>query len=632
MSFLWSVAQILVKNAANSLGFGLGDSVVEIWEAWKGKTPAAQQRLAEVEEVARLSPSEATALSRQIVLELAADRPDSFREPIVSLMTRIPEAMRRSLRRPDDASGMTLRPSTVLEGPESLRALLPTNAPRFKAGDRPAGIGDRELVELLGVGGFGEVWRARNSRVPNSPPVALKFCTDQQAARTLRHEAGVLSQLMTTDAHPGIVQLRHTYLNADPPCLEYEYIEGGELTGLILDWHRSGTFSCEAVTRVVIDLADVLAFAHRLTPPVVHRDLKPANVLVRRGDDGRLQVKVTDFGIGGIAATQAMREQDRNPTWQLTALARGTCTPLYASPQQRIGMPADPRDDVYALGVVWYQMLTGNLSAERPGGSGWKKKLQERGMKAELVALLERCFEDDPDDRPKNAGELADLLAPERAPLPSRSGKGSKTKPKADRNTRALEEYYREHRTRHGSRPRAVRAFQDGRDPALARAQYRSWLRFVAAMGDLSPWQLRLLDETGDFLNVLEKTPMTRSFKMLTLQAMLNLGAFPGAVDIGTLTAEFGRVARSRKTFCAEVKANLDEPKQLQAYLERNPIAAWTGCQGTGGTAYFCYEKGIFGTTVMVAEELRGDLAEMVGELVEWRLEAYAERTRLLGD
>src|SRR5438105_2223296 len=81
-------------------------------------------------------------------------------------------------------------------------------------------------------------WWAKNPHFPNLPPVALKFCLDPAAKdRLLRHEASVLNQVMHLGRHPGIVALQHTYLSADPPCLEYEYVEGGDLAGLIREWH-----------------------------------------------------------------------------------------------------------------------------------------------------------------------------------------------------------------------------------------------------------------------------------------------------------------------------------------------------------------------------------------------------------
>ena len=111
--------------------------------------------------------------------------------------------------------------------------LLPAQMPRYQVGDRPPGIGDWELEELLGVGGFGEVWRARNPHLAD--PVALKFCLDPKAAQWLRHEAALLGRVMAQGKHPGIVPLLDTYLNGDPPCIKYEYVAGGDLSGLIGD-------------------------------------------------------------------------------------------------------------------------------------------------------------------------------------------------------------------------------------------------------------------------------------------------------------------------------------------------------------------------------------------------------------
>jgi TPR repeat protein/formylglycine-generating enzyme required for sulfatase activity len=164
------------------------------------------------------------------------------------------------------------------------------------------------------------------------------------------------------------------------------------------------------VNKIITQLAHVVGFAHRLNPPIVHRDLKPANILLERLATGSARLKVADFGIGGVAASQAIKEAAGKPERFVTAMATGTCTPLYASPQQQAGRPADPRDDVFALGIIWFQALTGNLSAGRPGGPAWRRRLTEQGMTAPLVELLESCFDDDPDGRPRDAAELAERL------------------------------------------------------------------------------------------------------------------------------------------------------------------------------------------------------------------------------
>jgi tetratricopeptide (TPR) repeat protein len=95
---------------------------------------------------------------------------------------------------------------------------------------------------------------------------------------------------------------------------------------------------------------------------------------------------------------------------QLSIVSR-SFTPLYASPQQERGLPADPRDDVYALGVVWNQMLTGDLTMGAPRGRNWCQRLEKKGMIPGLIDLLSDCVDDDPESRPSDAAVLSERIA-----------------------------------------------------------------------------------------------------------------------------------------------------------------------------------------------------------------------------
>ena len=417
-----AILRAVGKGVLNAVGFGvLGEVVVEVlpevaedvYVWWKGKRTPDQQR-EELQHLAQAPISEVREEIQAVVAEIAGDQPLSVRENLSIYLSLLPGAIRQTMRRPADPGGLTIPPALALSGPDDILPLLPVCLPRFKVGDRPLPGTDWEVVELLGAGGFGEVWKARNAHFDAVPPVALKFCLDATARdRLLRHEAAILNQVMRQGRHPGIVSLLHTYLSADPPCLEYEYVAGGDLGQVIREWQREPPkHRAEAASELVLDLARIVSFAHQLRPPIVHRDLKPANILVQQKTDGSLQLRVADFGIGAVAAGQAIartREASQGPF--LVSALRGAHTPLYASPQQMRGAPADPRDDVFSLGVIWYQLLTGNLTASRPGGTRWTRRLAELGMSDGLIDLLGACVEEEVEDRPVDAGALSTQLA-----------------------------------------------------------------------------------------------------------------------------------------------------------------------------------------------------------------------------
>lgn len=189
-----------------------------------------------------------------------------------------------------------------------------------------------------------------------------------------------------------------------------------------------------------------------------------------------------------------------------------------------------------------------------------------------------------------------------------------------------LEEYYREFRERHGVRPLAVEAYEDGEDPKATRRGFGSWLGFVRAMGDLTPEQEAAYEHLGAFLEQLEVTPMTRSYKMLVLQAMLAEEAFPGGIRIKRLTERFAHFARRYASVRNEVGDALEDPAALRRLIEENPIRAWAGGAGTGGTAYFRYEDGRFSTDFTLPAELHEPARDLVQEIVDWRLTTYVDR------
>jgi hypothetical protein len=191
----------------------------------------------------------------------------------------------------------------------------------------------------------------------------------------------------------------------------------------------------------------------------------------------------------------------------------------------------------------------------------------------------------------------------------------------------ALQSYYEQFLELHGARPSAREAFHDSRTPRSARKNHGSWLGFVAAQRDgLSDEQRLCYERQRGFLEMLEQTEMTRSYKMLVLEAMLARDAFPGRLSAVELAEEVARLANRTPRLRDEFGAHLRDEHSLIRHLEKNPIAAWVGGKGTAGQTYFRYEEGEFSSTVRV--EQRSAFQDLVREIVEWRLAEYLDRPR----
>lgn len=404
-----------VRALAGAVPFGdvLYDIAAESFELFRQERILAAEGAC-LEEVAQAAVAEVKQEALAVVREIAAGESGLLQSRLVAYLEQVPPCIRQSLRRPSDPRGLSVPLHLSLQRPEDLLVLLPSRLPRFQPGDRPPGIGDWELEELLGIGGFGEVWKAHHRFFDGIAPVALKFCLDETARdRLLKYEAAVLNQVMRQVRHPGFVPLLDAFLGAEPPCLKYEFVEGGDLSGLLREWQSLPLSErWRPATDAVRRLSAIVGSAHRLDPPIVHRDLKPANVLVQRSADGGFSLRVADFGIGSVAALPALRASRLGTTARGDLLAttlRGAHTPLYASPQQIRGEPPDVRDDVHALGVIWYQLLTGDLGSGTPTGL-WAEELADAGLSRELIRLLGACVDARAERRPADAARLAEQL------------------------------------------------------------------------------------------------------------------------------------------------------------------------------------------------------------------------------
>lgn len=399
LPFLRCLCQALVQKGFAPLRQQLAltdhlhDIAQQTLHTWHALRPDVEQRRAEEEAIAALTPALMREFAENLTEQMA---PPTIRADVTRYLECLPGLLRRHCT--PFRSHFGIVPALSLD---DLRLFLPVRPPRFRPGDSPPGARPLRLRELLGIGGFGEVWKA-STRDEAAAPVALKFCLDAGSGRRLFEHETTLNRLVGTAWHPGLVRLKRDSLDTDPAWLEYEYVEGGDLARAIRALaNHPPEERREASLAVMHELASILAVPHRMRERVVHRDLKPSNILLEPMGTGT-RVRVTDFGIGGVASQSTLSQATRAGL-AMTCL-RGQHSGFYAPPEQLQGADADPRDDVYALGVIWYQMLTGNVTRE-PGGAP-DETLDDLGTPLELKELVLLCLRRR-DRRLADAGLLA---------------------------------------------------------------------------------------------------------------------------------------------------------------------------------------------------------------------------------
>jgi hypothetical protein len=269
-------------------------------------------------------------------------------------------------------------------------------------------LGRYEVVQLLGHGSMGQVWLARD-RMQQRPAVVKVM--HAAIARRLRFRELFQRemQLMAAFRHPHAV----AFFDADPnlPCLVMEYVPGVGLDRILN--HRRLLIPDE-VGDLLVPLCQALHAAH--TAGIVHRDLKPANVMVAGPDRPTDGVKLMDLGLGALATKPHISIDRLRGAVEDDDCAAGS--PAYVCPEQLRGDPSDHRGDIYSLGVVLFELLTGRLPFDdadtlslleahlnrtpptfRKAGMGILPPAVER--------LVQQCLEKFPNERPQSAYDLA---------------------------------------------------------------------------------------------------------------------------------------------------------------------------------------------------------------------------------
>jgi serine/threonine-protein kinase len=270
-------------------------------------------------------------------------------------------------------------------------------------------LGRYEATRLLGEGGMGRVYLARQVDLPDRQ-VVVKVMHDKIAADVkFRERFRTEIQHMGKFQHPNAVTLFDFSLD-DPqgPCIVMEYVRGANLDTLLQQNHW---FTPARVGRMLGQLCDALQAAH--DRGIIHRDLKPANLMIVDPDTPRETVKVMDFGLAQSIDASALRQV----TDAHVDFAVGT--PAYICPEQLRDGRQDHRGDLYAVGVITYELLTGRLPFPGPdpyemmlGHATLPPPAFEEMDAADRVPpaverLVMRCLAKDPADRPQTAEDLA---------------------------------------------------------------------------------------------------------------------------------------------------------------------------------------------------------------------------------
>jgi serine/threonine protein kinase len=281
-----------------------------------------------------------------------------------------------------------------------------------------------EIVEKIGEGGMGEVYRARDERLDRDVAIKLLpegWASDSRRVRRFEREAKVLAALK----HPNIADVYGFHEESALHFIVMELLEGGCLASSVTE----EGLPLDQLLEIGIPLADAIAFAH--DRGVIHRDLKPSNVML----DGSGRIRVLDFGVAGFLQSES--DNDRDVTVEgLTTEGEVVGTLAYMAPEQLEGQGVDGRADVFSLGVVLYELATGLKPFRADSTAGVASAILRDDpaplrevrpdLPADLDRLIRRCLNKSAERRMQTArdvrNELEELRVGIRTDEPSQSG------------------------------------------------------------------------------------------------------------------------------------------------------------------------------------------------------------------
>jgi WD40 repeat protein/serine/threonine protein kinase/class 3 adenylate cyclase len=256
------------------------------------------------------------------------------------------------------------------------------------------------LVRQLGSGGFGEVWLGRHEKLGDQR--VFKFCFHAGRVRSLKREVTMFRLLKQRGHHPNIVGIQDVFFDEPPFYIMMEYADGEDLVKWVAKQGGVDKVLVAARMEIVAQVADALQAAH--DAGIIHRDIKPSNIIVSGSFPGVLRVKLTDFGIGQVISQDVLARVTQMGFTQTISGSSDTGTPMYMAPELLAGKPASVQSDIYSLGVVYYQLLAGDLA--RPSTMDWARDVENPLMREDLA----KCLAGNPQERFANARELSQRL------------------------------------------------------------------------------------------------------------------------------------------------------------------------------------------------------------------------------
>jgi len=260
------------------------------------------------------------------------------------------------------------------------------------------------LRQRLGEGGFGDVWLAEQTKTHERR--VFKFCYQAAQLQALKREVTIFRLLKETLGNRrDIARILDWNFGDAPYFLEAEYSEGGDLKQWAQGRGGLGEVSLEERLEIGIQIAEALAAAHSVG--VLHKDVKPANILIAESAEGP-RVQLTDFGIGQILDPGRLVDQGITVLGQ-TVLGVDdsgwrTGTPMYIAPEVAGGQPATVQADLYAFGVILYQLIVGDLN--RVLAPGWERGIDDELLREDIARLVDGS----PERRPADAQWVAEQL------------------------------------------------------------------------------------------------------------------------------------------------------------------------------------------------------------------------------